>query len=142
MKPPVNIKPEVPIRPGYSGFEITNTEFGDLVERALVERLGWKALVGASAGKARQGSFDMIDERGRRVEVKACSVYASEYKVKTGARANGRKQNIGGDTVMVIVERTPRGKLRGWVYRREGIGNFRLGLDGLAWEFVGKVKVI
>ena len=144
MKPPVRIKPEKPIRPGYSGVELTNTELGDLVEAALVRRFGWKPLVGRLAGVARQGSFDMVDERDMLVEVKAVTVYASEYKVKTGARANGRKVERALElgrasaTVMAVVYRSPRGKLKCAVYRRDGVGCFRLGPSGLGWDFVGK----
>lgn len=140
--PPSRVERDTTIRPGYCGLELTNTEFGDLVEGALAKRMRWTPLVGALAGKARQGTFDMLDERGVRVEVKAVTVYAQEYKVKSSARANGRKQNIGGATVMVVVERTKQGKLRGWVYRRDAIGCFRLGPSGLGWDFVGKLKVI
>src|SRR3954451_1838788 len=82
------------IRPGYSGLEITNTELGDRVEAALATRLGWTPLVGALAGTVRQGAFDLIDETGMYVEVKAVSVHAAEYKVKSGARANTRKTRM------------------------------------------------
>jgi hypothetical protein len=134
-------------RPGFSGLEITNTELGDRVEAALAAKLGWTPLVGPAAGRARQGAFDLIDENGMYVEVKAVSVFAKEYKIKSGARANTRKTNFGNGhgvkfgTVMAIVEQRPNGKLKAWLYRREGVGCFRLGADGLGWEFVGKVTV-
>lgn len=145
MNPPKMIKTDLS-RPGFSGLEMTNTELGDLVEAALAKRWGWEPLVGAGAGKTRQGPFDLIDERGVYVEVKACSVYAKEYKVKSDARAVTRKgaaaaaMGVEFGTVMVIVERKG-GKLRGWVYRREGVGCFRLGANPVGWEFVGKLKV-
>jgi hypothetical protein len=125
---------------------MTNTELGDLVEAALARVLGWKPLVGHGAGTVRQGAFDMIDERGVYVEVKACSVYAKEYKVKTGAHAQIAKMEKAAElglqmgTVIVVVKRTSKG-LKGSVYRRDSLGNFRLGDDGSAWEFVGKVKI-
>lgn len=135
------------IRPGYSGLEITNTELGDRVEAALALKLGWTPLVGALAGTVRQGAFDLIDENGMYVEVKAVSVHAAEYKVKSGARANTRKTRMAeghgwkAGTVMAIVEQKPSGKLKAWVYRRPGIGCFRLGPSGEGWAFVGKVTV-
>jgi hypothetical protein len=135
------------IRPGYSGLEVTNTELGDRVEAALATKWGWTPLVGPLAGKARQGTFDLIDEEGTYVEVKAVSVHAAEYKVKTGALANTRKTRFGHEngvrigTVMAIVEQKPSGKLKAWVYRRNGIGCFRLGPNGAGWAFVGKVTV-
>lgn len=147
-RPPAMRRPRLPLRPGFSGLEMTNTELGDLVERALVRKLGWTPLVGAAAGKVRQGPFDMVDERGMYVEVKACSVYAGEYKVKPSVVAIEAKlaaaasMGVEAGTVMVIVDRSLKsGKLRGFVYRRPGLGCFRLGMSGVNWEFVGKVKV-
>jgi hypothetical protein len=138
------VEPASVIPPGYSGLEMTNTELGDLVEYALFRRLGWTPLVGDAAGKVRQGPFDMIDENGVYVEVKAMTVFAKEYKIKMSSHAMTAKvlkaEGAVG-TVIVVVERRPSGKLRGWVYRRSGLGNYRLGDDGSAWEFVGKVKI-
>lgn len=148
MYPPDKIKPENPIPPGYSGVGLTNTELGDLAEAALVRRFGWKPLVGRAAGTARQGSFDMVDEHDQLVEVKAVTCYAAEYKVKSSARSNGRKvaraleTGKASATVMAVVYRSPRGRLKCAVYRREGVGNFRLGPRGLGWEFVGKAGVL
>lgn len=146
VRPPMT-KLGVTPRPGYSGLEMSNTELGDVVERALAVKLGWTPLVGAGAGTGRQGPFDLIDENGMYVEVKACSVYAAEYKVKSDARATMRKANamralgVKGGTVLAVVERRRSGKLVAWVYRRDGVGCFRLGANGVGWEFVGKVKV-
>jgi hypothetical protein len=140
-------RPRLPLRPGFSGLEMTNTELGDLVEAALVRELGWTPLVGASAGKVRQGPFDLIDENGAHVELKACSVYASEYKVKPSMATMISKmeaaalKGVETATVIAIVDRTRKGKLKAWVYRRPGLGCFRLGMTGVNWEFVGKVKV-
>lgn len=143
-RPPARVEPVSVIPPGYSGLEMTNTELGDLVEYALYRERGWTPLVGAGAGKVRQGPFDMIDENGWSVEVKACSVFASEYKIKLSNHAMTAKMMAADGKVgivIVVVERRPSGKLRGWIYRRAGLGNFRLGPDGSAWEFVGKVKI-
>src|SRR5262245_29139498 len=132
-------------RPGFSGLEMTNTELGDRVEAALADSLGWTPLVGAGAGKVRQGPFDMIDENGMYVEVKACSVYAKEYKIKSSAHALRSKMaaalEVEVGSVIVVVERTKKMKLRGWVYRRSGLGCFRLGPSGEAWEFVNTIKI-
>jgi hypothetical protein len=126
---------------------MTTTELGDAVERALVRKLEWTPLVGAEAGKVRQGPFDLIDEDGAYVEVKAFSVHAGEYKAKYSTHSLTMKMiracelKVETATVFVIVERNAKGKLVGWVYRRDGIGNYRLGMEAAGWEFVGKVKV-
>lgn len=147
-RPPAMRRPRLPLRPGFSGLEMTNTELGDLVEAALVRKFGWTPLVGAGAGKVRQGPFDMVDDRGMYVEVKACSVYAAEYKVKPSAHAVEAKMKAASEmgveagTVIAIVDRDLKsGKLKAWVYRRPGLGCYRLGTSGVNWEFVGKAKV-
>lgn len=135
------------LAPGSTGLEMTTTELGDAVERALSVKLEWTPLVGAGAGKVRQGPFDMIDEDGSYVEVKAFSVHAGEFKAKYSAHSLQMKMiaaarmGVKTATVFVIVERSAKGKLIGWAYRREGIGNYRLGMEAAGWEFVGKVKV-
>lgn len=152
-RPPAMRRPRVPTRPGYSGLEMTNAELGDLVEAALVRKFEWTPLVGASAGRVRQGPFDLIDENGCYTEVKACSVYASEYKVKPDMATMMRKMEaaakLGKDgiaaptsTVLAVVERTRKGKLVAHVYRRPGLGCFRLGMSGVGWEYVGKARVL
>ena len=40
-------------------------------------------------------------------------------------------------TIIAVVDL----KKRAWIYRRDGLGSFRLGDTGLGWTFVGKVKV-
>lgn len=107
---------------------LTNTELGDRVEAALAEKPGWKALVGKSAGRARQGAFDLEAPDGAWCELKACSADAAEWKVKSKAReitnklgaahAAGRKPA----TLLAVVF----DDLSCVVYRRDGLGCFRL----------------
>jgi len=139
MKVPKRLKREGEVRMGMSGLGMTNTELGDRVEAALAKRAGWKAL----HSTYRQGSFDVEGPDGIWYEVKACSVYASEYKAKPSAKDVREKlaYALGCDrepgTIIAVVDK----KMRAWIYRRDGLGSFRLGDTGLGWTFVGKVKV-
>jgi hypothetical protein len=140
--PPARV-PSALARNGFSGRGESASLFGDKVEAAIVEQLGWKPLVGALAGKQRQGAFDLEAPNGTWVELKAMTVFAREYKVKPTARdiveklAHAAKHNRTAATVAAVVDE--RG--RAWLYWREGLGAFRLPSDGMNWEFIGKVKI-
>jgi hypothetical protein len=125
---------------GLSASGRTNTALGDLVEAAIAKALGWKHLVAGT----RVGPFDLETPDGVLCEVKACSVYASEYKAKPKAREVLAKveaaAKLGKDTatVIAVVEDD-----EAWIYRRAGLGCFRLAADGegRGWVFEGVVKL-
>jgi len=141
--PPQRQTPARYVAPGMTAFGISSSRLGDLVELALAEQLGWVPLVGALAGTQRQGAFDLQAPDGTWCEVKAVTVFASEYKVKPTAKDLADKVKWARDagkataTVMVIV----RADRVGMIYRREGLGCFRMGMNGLNWNYVGKVKI-
>ncbi len=132
-----------PVRPGMTALGMSASRLGDLTEAAIVEQLGWTPLVGALAGKARQGAFDLQAPDGTWIELKAVTVFAAEYKVKPTAQdvreklAHAEKHDAPCATVIAVV--AGNGKAR--LYRREGLGCFRLGAEGRDWDYVGKVKV-
>ncbi len=142
-RPPTPKEPKRYVAPGFTALGLSSAALGDLVESALVEQLNLRALVGTAAGKARQGAFDMEMPDGVWVEVKAMTVFAKEYKVKptrhsmeqkmAWAEAHGRETG----TLAVIVDERGRGRC----YFRAGLGCYRLGLSGLNWTYIGKVKV-
>lgn len=136
---PKRVVPSVRASNGFSALGLSNTVLGDRVEAALVRLPGWKAL----HTTYRQGAFDVEGPDGVWYEVKACSVFASEYKAKPKAHEIRSKMNAlarasreGGMIIAVVDE-----KLRAWIYRRPGLGAFRLPSDGRGWEFVGRVKL-
>ena len=62
---------------GWAANGMTNTELGDWVEEVVAEHFGCQSLLGS----VRQGPFDVIC--GERVfEIKACTVEATEFKMK------------------------------------------------------------
>lgn len=143
MVPPPRPRPNGRGGKGWSSLGMSNMELGDRVEHAIAEQLGWTPLVGALAGKVRQGPFDLMDPKGRVCEVKACSVLAAEYKVKPSAHsimakvAAAEKLGVKPCTVLAVVEADGRA----WVYRKNGLGSFRLPRDGAGWKFVGTVQI-
>src|SRR5262245_29390498 len=143
VAPPARKTPKKRAAPGMSHLGMTNTELGDRVEGALADLPRWRALVGKKAGRARQGIFDLEAPDGSWVEVKACTVFAAEYKSKpsrasVGAKVDGAlKAGRTPSTVIAIVEED--GTVH--VYRRPGVGAFRLGPQGLGWLYEGKVQI-
>lgn len=143
VAPPARKEPKRPPRPGYCGLGMTNTELGDRVEAALAEMPRWRALVGKKAKKARQGPFDTQAPDGMWCEVKAITVFASEYKVKPKAREVTRKAGealkAGKRDGVVICVVEEDGTTH--VYRRPGVGAYRLGPLGLGWLYEGKTAI-
>jgi hypothetical protein len=119
---------------GFAANGMTNTELGDWVEEVIAEHFGCESLLPG----VRQGPFDLIC--GQRVfEVKACTVQASEYKMKPKRgeverkRAAARKtRKVACSMIAVVDGRTVH------VYWREGIGAFRLTDQ---WHYAGAVTV-
>jgi len=143
MVPPPSPEPNGKGGLGWSALGMSNMELGDRVEAAIVDQLGWTPLVGARAGRVRQGPFDLIDPKGRVVEVKACAVGAKEYKIKSSAHSvlakvkAAREMGATPCSLIAVVEANGRA----WLYRRNGIGCFRLPRDGAGWKFVGNVQI-
>lgn len=143
MIPPPAPRPNHSGGKGWSAMGMSNMALGDKVEHAIADQLGWTPLVGARAGRVRQGPFDLMDPKGRVCEVKACSVGAAEYKVKPSAHATlakmkaAREMGVKPCTVLAIVEDDGRT----WIYRRRGLGSYRLPRDGAGWKFVGIVQI-
>ena len=119
---------------GFAANGMTNTELGDWVEATIAEHFGCVSLLDG----VRQGAFDL--QCGDRVfEVKACTVQASEYKMKpkkeevSRKRAAAKRSRKIACSMIAVVD---RGTV--YVYWREGIGAFRLTPD---WNYAGSVKV-
>jgi hypothetical protein len=125
---------------GYASNGMTMTALGDAVERAIADQLGWRDL-SAERG-IRQGAFDLETPEGELVEVKACSVEASEYKAKPKASEVARKRAFAeaagqsAATVIAVVEGTSA-----LIYKKSGLGAFRLPADARGWTFEGTVTI-
>ncbi len=150
MVPPARKAPTAPVRNGFSGLGLSNSLLGDLIEEAVVKFLpGSKHLVGSLAGRQRQGAFDIEDRDGIWIEIKAMTVFAAEYKIKSKAVeisekiawANKHDRDIA--TIIAIVEEPKPGKRKARVtlWRRDHIGCFRLPADGRGFEYLGALKV-
>lgn len=120
---------------GFTASGLTNTELGDRVERAIAEQL---AVASALPDNRRQGAFDLED--GDLVfEVKACTVEATEFKMKPKKAeverklAAAKKRRATPASVIAVVDGS-----RALVYWRLGIGAFRLTPD---WHFAGEVEL-
>lgn len=143
--PPVQIAGSPLTRPGYAAGPsgLTATQLGDKVEAAIAGLKGWKALVGATAGRTRQGAFDVQAPDGTWCEVKAVTVWAREYKVKPSAKdileklAWAAEHGRAAATVIAVVDADGTA----WIYRRAGLGCFRLAANGMGWTYDGKVKI-
>jgi len=125
---------------GYSKLGMTNTEMGDRVEAALAA-IGWKPL----NGQYRQGAFDLEAPDGAWVEVKACSESAAEWKVKMKAREMAGKAAAAATAgkLPAIVIAVVRDDLTCDVYRRDGLGCFRLPKGGSPmWSLVAQLERI
>jgi hypothetical protein len=136
---------------GYSKLGLTNTELGDRVEAALASQPGWKALVGKSAGAARQGAFDIQAPDGAWCELKACAADAAEWKIKSKAREITSKVRAAAEAdrqaaslIAIVFD-----DLSAVVFRREGLGCFRLakstaltGKGPTMWRLVANLEAI
>jgi hypothetical protein len=126
---------------GFSSTGKTNTEVGDVAEKALTKF----GLEDAHPGR-RQGPLDVTCCKGEwGFEVKAVTTESSEYKVKMkGHEQKGKidyAKSIGvKPATMVVVMDYKKGVAH--AYWKEGIGNFRLNpkVQG-DWKFMGSVSV-
>lgn len=129
------------VKGGYSNVPgLSNAKLGYLVEKALAKHLGFEL-----AHPSRpQGPFDLL-KGDNAYEVKAMTVGAREYKVKSSKVAIERKRKhaklhrLKPHTIIAVVDATAT---MAYAYVRPGVGAFRLPNTMVrGWKYLGAVPL-
>ena len=116
---------------------VSNADLGWAAERAVAVITGWRREGGST-------EFDLVDDETRTAwEVKACSVFAGEYKMKLkrsevlAKLAAAARRGLRPGSIIAVVDEADVA----WAYARDGIGSFRLTGPERGWRFLGSQKL-